>query len=148
MAIDGGMFARQLLEDTLDLGVETMRVRLVTGDPGGVTSYLVVPTPPEDEYEPRAGDVWLAGVLRPEGVRVSASVEWTSMGEVAGVVDQAAGRVGDLALFWRVLDGGRPDPFAVGLGGAVWARGFMRVYRAFGGGFGEAISSAAARLNG
>jgi len=119
---------------------DRVRMRLATGSS---QSILVVPVP-GDGYEPRAGDVWVAGVLRPAGVPVGVPAGWTATGQVPGVVDEPTGRVGDLALFYRLLHDGAPDPFAAAVEGPVWARGVLRVYR----GEGQAVAAATADLKG
>lgn len=120
------------------------RVRLVTAEPW---SQLVIPAGGLEGYEPRAGDVWVAGVLRPAGVPVSVPAGWTSTGDVPGVVDDEMQRVGDMALFTRVLRDDSPDPFAAAFPGAVWARVVLRVYRG-GQGDGYAVAAASVEMEG
>ncbi len=108
---------------------------------GSMMSILAVPLP--DGYVPEPGDVWLAGVLRPPGVHVAAPSGWTATGQIRGVVDEPTGRVGDFALFHRMVRAVVPDPFAAAMEGAVWARGVLRVYRAD-----ESVAAADAELGG
>lgn len=124
MAIDGRLFEQYLAEGAFDPAGGPIRMSLVTDSDG--ESLLVVPVP--DRYAPAAGDVWLVGVLRPAGARLSVSAGWIRRGDVPGVVDRAG--VGDLALFGRELKvGDRPDPFVVAIHGRAWARAVLRAYR-------------------
>ncbi len=148
MAIDAGMFERQLARAFLDLEGGPVRVRLVCNSPSMIAILLVPAPEPETGYVPRAGDVWVTAVLRPAGVQVVASAGWSAAGEVPGVVDEQTGRVGALAVWRRVLPDDRPDPFAVTLDAPVWARGVLRAYRDGGPGVGCLVGSSTAEMEG
>src|ERR1044072_542499 len=137
------MAMRDVVTDRLLAGMTDpdggpMLVRLVTADP---VPYLTIPAAGIENYVPQAGDIWLAGVLRPAGVPVQVP-GWNPYGQVPDVADEQQ-RVGGLALFTRVLADGAPEPLVASFPGARWARLVLRVYR---GQLGEGNAVAAAAV--
>lgn len=111
------------LSDVTELGTEPVRVQLISNS----TATLTIPVP-GDDYEPRIGDLWVTGVLRPAEVPVQMP-GWVFVSEFPGVHDVFEQRRGDLVMFRQMVRRLPPEPAVATLFAPGWAVGMIRVYR-------------------